>query len=74
MAQIESWKNKHNDGFYTKTTQKGGFNKLCVKIQKRCYTVLPTLIFKKNSILTAFKNLTIEIKSSKQVQESFFGI
>jgi hypothetical protein len=23
MAQIESWKNKHIDGFYTKTTQKG---------------------------------------------------
>jgi hypothetical protein len=24
--------------FYTKTTQKGGFSKLCVKIKKRCYT------------------------------------
>ena len=24
------------DGFYTKTTQKGGFSKLCVKIKKRC--------------------------------------
>jgi hypothetical protein len=35
MAQIESWKNKHIDGFYTKTTQKGGFIKLCVKIKKR---------------------------------------
>jgi hypothetical protein len=35
MAQIESWKNKHIDGFYTKTTQKGGFSKLCVKIKKR---------------------------------------
>jgi hypothetical protein len=36
MAQIESWKNKNIDGFYTKTTQKGGFSKLCVKIKKRC--------------------------------------
>ena len=40
MAQIESWKNKNIDGFYTKTTQKGGFSKLCVKIKKRCYTDL----------------------------------
>ena len=38
MAQIESWKSKNIDGFYTKTTQKGGFSKLCVKIKKRCYT------------------------------------
>ena len=29
-----------DDGFYTKTTQKGGFSKLCVKINKRCYTDL----------------------------------
>jgi hypothetical protein len=36
MAQIESWKNKNIDGFYTKTTQKGGFSKLCVKTKKRC--------------------------------------
>jgi hypothetical protein len=27
MAQIELWKNKNIDGFYTKTTQKGGFSK-----------------------------------------------
>jgi hypothetical protein len=40
MAQIESWKNKHIDGFYTKTTQKGGFSKLCVNIKKRWYTDL----------------------------------
>jgi hypothetical protein len=32
--------NKHIDGFYTKTTQKGGFSKLCVKIKKICYTDL----------------------------------
>jgi hypothetical protein len=40
MAQIESWENKNIDGFYTKTTQKGGFSKLCVKIKERCYTDL----------------------------------
>jgi nitrogen regulatory protein PII-like uncharacterized protein len=27
-AKIESWKNKNIDGFYTKTTQKGGFGKI----------------------------------------------
>jgi hypothetical protein len=26
--------NQNIDGFYTKTTQKGGFSKLCVKIKK----------------------------------------
>jgi hypothetical protein len=31
--------NKNFDGFYTKTTQKGGFSKLCVKIKK---DVIPT--------------------------------
>ena len=35
MAQIESWKNKNIDGFYKKTTQKGEFSKLCVKIKKK---------------------------------------
>jgi hypothetical protein len=34
-VQIESWKNKNIDGFHTKTTQKGGFSKLCVKIKKK---------------------------------------
>jgi hypothetical protein len=32
--------NQNIDGFYMKTTQKGGFSKLCVKIKKRCYTDL----------------------------------
>jgi hypothetical protein len=27
-AKIESWMNKNIDGFYTKTTQKGGFSKI----------------------------------------------
>ena len=34
-AQIESWKNKNIEGFYTKTTKKEGFSKLCVKIKKK---------------------------------------
>jgi hypothetical protein len=34
MAQIESWKNENIDGFYTKTTQKGGFSKLWAKITR----------------------------------------
>jgi hypothetical protein len=34
MAQIESWKNKNIERFYTKMTQKVGFSKLCVKIKK----------------------------------------
>ena len=29
---------KNIDGFYTKTTQRGGYSKLCVK--KKCYTDL----------------------------------
>jgi hypothetical protein len=32
-AQIKSWKHKNVDGFYTKTTQKRGFSKLCVKLK-----------------------------------------
>jgi hypothetical protein len=27
-AKIESWNNKNINGFYTKTTQKGGINKI----------------------------------------------
>jgi hypothetical protein len=30
--------NQNIDGSYTKTTQNGGFSKLCVKIKKICYT------------------------------------
>jgi hypothetical protein len=43
-AKIESWKNKNIEGFYTKTTQKGGFSKLCVKIKKKML-YLPTPFF-----------------------------
>ena len=31
---VELKEKKIIDGFYTKTTQKGGFSKLCVKIKK----------------------------------------
>ena len=54
MAQIESWKNKHIDGFYTKTTQKGGFSKLCVKIKKRCYTDLLHFPTRKHNLVSFF--------------------
>jgi hypothetical protein len=41
--------NKNIDGFYTKTTQKGGFSKLYVKIKK---DVIPTYsIFQHVSII-----------------------
>ena len=49
MAQVKSWKNKNIDGFYMKTTQKGGFSKLSVKIKKRS---IPTYsIFQHVSII-----------------------
>jgi hypothetical protein len=32
---VELKEKKIIDGFYTKTTQKGGFSKLCVKIKKK---------------------------------------
>jgi hypothetical protein len=31
--------NQNTDGFYTKTTEKGGFNKLRVKIEKDVITI-----------------------------------
>jgi hypothetical protein len=51
MAQVESWKNKNIDRFYTKTTQKGGFSKLCVKIKKRCYTDLLHFSTRKHNLV-----------------------
>ena len=54
MAHIESWKNKNIDGFYTKTTQKGGFSKLCVKIKKRCYTHLLHFSTRKHTLVSFF--------------------
>jgi hypothetical protein len=55
MAQIELWKNKNIDGFYTKTTQKGGFSKLCVKIKKRCYTDLLHFSTRKHNLVFFFR-------------------
>ena len=54
MAQIESWKNKHIDGLYTKTTQKGEFSKLCVTIKKRCYTDLLHFSTCKHNLVSFF--------------------
>ena len=42
------------DGFYTKTTQKGGFSKLCVKIKKRCYTDLLHFSTRKHNLVSFF--------------------
>jgi hypothetical protein len=68
MAQIESWKNKHIDGFYTKTTQKGGFSKLCVKKKKkRCYTDLLHFSTRKHNLVSFFRPnriLTVELHRS----------
>jgi hypothetical protein len=41
--------NQNIDGFYTKTTQKGGFSKLCVKIKKD--VILTYSIFQHVSII-----------------------
>ena len=54
MAQVQSWKNKNIDEFYTKTTQKGGFSKLCVKIKKRCYTDILHFSTRKHNLVYFF--------------------
>jgi hypothetical protein len=54
MAQIKSWKNKNIDGLYTKTTQKGGFCQLCVKIKKRCYADLLHFSTRKHNLVYLF--------------------
>ena len=67
MAQIESWKNENIDGFYTKTTQKGGFRKLCVKIKKRGYTDLLNFSTRKQKFSIFFQPnhiLTVELHRS----------
>ena len=46
--------NKHIDGFDTKTTQKGGFSKLCVKINQRCYTDLLHFSTRKHNLVSLF--------------------
>ena len=47
--------NKNIDGFYTKTTQKGGFSKLCVKIKKRSYTDLLHFSTRKHNLVSFFR-------------------
>jgi hypothetical protein len=46
--------NKIIDGFYTKTTQKGGLSKLCVKIKKRYYTDLLHFSTRKRNLVSFF--------------------
>ena len=52
MAQVESWRNKNIDVFYTKTKQKEGFSKICVKIKKRSYTDLLHFSTRKHNLVT----------------------
>ena len=69
-AQIKSWKHENVDGFYTKTTQKGGFSKLCVKIKKK--DVIPTYsifqhVYRKHNLISFFRPnriLTVELHRS----------
>jgi hypothetical protein len=49
--------NKNIDRFYTKTTQKGGFSKLCVKIKKRCYTDLVHFSTRKHNLVSFFSRI-----------------
>jgi hypothetical protein len=55
------------DGFYTKTTQKRGFSKLCVKVKKRCYTDLLHFSTRKHNFRVFFRPnhiLTVELHRS----------
>ena len=59
--------NQNIDGFYKKTTQKGGFSKLCVKIKKRCYTDLIHFSTSKHNLVSFFRSnriLTVELHRS----------
>jgi hypothetical protein len=67
--------NKNIDGFYTKTTQKGGFSKLCVKIKKRCYTDLLHFSTCKHNSVSFFRLnriLTVELHRSFFLYIIFF--
>jgi hypothetical protein len=48
--------------YFTKTTQKEGFSKLCVKIKKRCYTDLLHFSTSKHNLVSfsADRILTVE--------------
>ena len=69
MAHVESWKNKNIDGFYTKTTQKEGFSKLCVKIEKRCYTDLLHFSTRKHNLVSFFVVFCIFFFFSKKYNQ-----
>jgi hypothetical protein len=65
--KVESWKNKNIDEFYTKTTQKEGFSKLCVKIKKRGYTDLLHFSTRKHNLVffpRPNRILTVELHRS----------
>jgi hypothetical protein len=55
MEQIEWWNNKNIDGFYTKTTQKGGFSKLSVQIKNKCYIDLLLFSTRKHNLVSFFR-------------------
>jgi hypothetical protein len=60
------------DGFYTKTTQKRGFSKLCVKIKKRFYTDLFHFSTRKHKLVSFFRLnliLTVELHRSFYINE-----
>jgi hypothetical protein len=65
---IGSWTNKHIDGFYTKTTQKGWFSKLCVKIKKICYTDLLHFSTRKHNLVF----FSAESYFDSRIASSFF--
>jgi hypothetical protein len=59
-VRYESWKNKNIDGFYTKTTQKGGFSKLCVKIKPEALKSLYRSPGYKKNQLVLCKNYVLQ--------------
>ena len=54
MEPIEWWNNKNIDGFYTKTTQKGGFSKFCVNIKNKWYIDLLHFSTRKHNLVSFF--------------------
>jgi hypothetical protein len=68
--------NKNIDGFYTKTTQKGEFSKLCGKIEKKMlYKKLLHFSTRKHNLVSFFRSnhiLTVELHRSF-LHNLFFG-
>jgi hypothetical protein len=71
VSTSSSWKNKHIDGFYTKTTQKGGFSKICVKIKKRCYTDLLHFSTCKHNLVYLFGRIVFINKQFRTCANAF---